>query len=130
MTCLNKSSTTYHGWDLACTLQYRCSLEAYSSQIKHSFDNVLLALRNNESGDVLLRAALELFYYWSNFGALTRGTSAVGYVSISAVLLAGGFEVSKNLPQGMQLDWEAFFAPNPRVFSDTVSKYLTLSQVT
>ena len=48
-------------------------------------------------------------------------------VSISAVLLAGGFEVHKSLPPGMQLDWEAFVAPNARVFTDTVSQYLTLT---
>jgi hypothetical protein len=70
------------------------------------------------------RRALELFYYWANFGAFTRGTSATGYAAMYAVLAVGGLEIVESLPRGVQLDWEAIFSPDPESFVAAAQPWL------
>jgi tetratricopeptide (TPR) repeat protein len=130
--CLIKSRTTANGWDFSVNAASTSTrFKRYARQLEVSFGKVKSAVRRsrNTRGDshFVLDAALELFYYWANFGALTRGTSAVGYASIKAILLSAGFDVSKRLPSGMQLDWEAFFASSPRAFINAVGRYLIVT---
>jgi hypothetical protein len=121
------------GWDFSVNAGSTASRFAeFSQQMERSFRRVVETIRAARSGQqeqeqAVLEAALELFYYWANFGALTRGTSAVGHVVVSAVLLAAGYDVSKSLPEGLQLDWEAFYAASPQEFAHATARYLSLT---
>ena len=71
------------------------------------------------SEDGLSRAcelALTLFFYWLNFGPLTRGSAACGYALMYAVLAALGVRVEPWLRRGVQVDWEAILRPTPEAF--------------
>ena len=48
-------------------------------------------------------------------------------LNASAVLLAAGYDVSKSLPAGLQLDWEAFYAASPQEFAHVTARYLSLT---
>ena len=49
---------------------------------------------------------LAVFFYWVNFGALSRGTAACGYAVLLALLTGLGFAVDMPfLPPQKQLDW-------------------------
>eukprot|EP01042_Synura_sphagnicola_P003973 gene3973-4987_t len=49
--------------------------------------SALLVDPNNESG-LVMRRALELFYFWVNFAPLSRGSAVCGYAALAASLLA------------------------------------------
>ena len=51
--------------------------------------------------------ALAFYFYWINFGPLSRGTSGVGMSVLIALLLAQGLRLDRQLPRKVQLDWEA-----------------------
>jgi hypothetical protein len=64
----------------------------------------------------VLRIALELFYFWTNFSPLTRGAAACGYSCLVAVMLSCGMSFAEPLPANMQLDWEALFSESCEEF--------------
>ena len=64
----------------------------------------------------VLKAALEIFYFWTNFSPLTRGAAACGYSCLVAVMLSCGMSFAEPLPHNMQLDWEALFSENCEEF--------------
>ena len=75
--------------------------------------------------DEALEAALSVFFYWVNFGPLSRGSAACGYAMLLAALTALNIEVALPLlPRGKQLDWEAILRPSPRAFSDHVAPWI------
>ena len=78
----------------------------------------------------VVRQAYAMFFYWANFGPLTRGTSAVGYAVLVATLASVGLEPVAQLPEDVQLDWEAFYSSSPREFITRAEKYLQLQPVT
>merc|ERR1712130_431647 len=53
-----------------------------------------------------LELALTFFYFWVNYGPLSRGTAACGLVILNALLIATGYIIISPIP-GMQIDWEA-----------------------
>ena len=62
--------------------------------------------------DALLDAALRLAFYWFNFMPLTRGSAAVGWSMVMALLLSCGYEVSAAPPPGVCPDWDAILTPS------------------
>ncbi len=43
--------------------------------------------------DKFMDLALAFYFYWVNFGPLSRGTAACGYVAFFALMLSIGFEI-------------------------------------
>lgn len=72
-----------------------------------------------------LDLALAVFFYWVNFGPLSRGTAATGYTLLHALLAALGWAVELPwLPPQRQLDWEAILRPSPAAFGAAVKPWL------
>ena len=46
---------------------------------------------------MVLRQALEVFYFWVNFAPLTRGTAACGYAALLSVMLSKGWMFAEGL---------------------------------
>jgi len=66
----------------------------------------------------MLRLALKFFYYWVCFGPLTRGSAAVGYAGMVAIVRLGGFEIIGGMQEKVQLDWEAILSVRAEAFID------------
>jgi tetratricopeptide (TPR) repeat protein len=86
-------------------------------------DRSLVSVLDSAEQKVLLKTGLEMFYYWVNWGPLTRGSSVTGHVSLLATLLAAGLEPSRRLPPKKQLDWEAMYAGTFDAFYHKVSPW-------
>jgi hypothetical protein len=83
------------------------------------------ASANGKGLEDAIDCCLSLFYYWVNFGPLSRGTAACGYGVLLALLTALDLRVSLPfLPRQKQLDWEAILRPTPRSFIDHVRPWL------
>lgn len=54
---------------------------------------------------------LTLTFYWYNFMPLSRGTAAAGYMALLAMFYALDYEVTADIPQGFQPDWEGILTP-------------------
>lgn len=82
-----------------------------------------------QSDEPVVRAALELFYWWATFSPLSRGTAACGYAALCAVLLAFGKQPgpSSLLPTAKQLDWEAILASDFEGFYTQVKGWFKLT---
>jgi len=59
---------------------------------------------------------LLVYFYWANFGPLTRGTAAVGLGWLIGASMAFSLEIELPLPKGFQLDWSAILTSCPRDF--------------
>jgi len=55
---------------------------------------------------------LSFYFYWVNFGCLSRGTAACGVVALHSLLLAFNLQLPSPFPKGVQLDWEAITTPS------------------
>jgi len=56
---------------------------------------------------------------------LSRGTAAVGYMTLIALFLSVGVEVVEDCtPLGIQVDWEGILRPTSKDFIETISKWL------
>jgi hypothetical protein len=55
---------------------------------------------------------------------LARGTAATGYVVLLALFLAVGRPVMAQIPQGVQVDWEAILNRSPAAFTASVGAWL------
>ncbi|XP_054810683.1 suppressor of RPS4-RLD 1 isoform X2 [Prosopis cineraria] len=69
-------------------------------------------------------AILRMTYYWYNFMPLSRGSAAVGFVVMLGLLLAANMEFTGNIPQGLQVDWEAILNLDPSSFMESVKSWL------
>lgn len=71
-------------------------------------------------------AALVCFYYFVNFGALSRGTATTAYAVLVGTLLAFGFRPPlPPFPPNFQLDWEALLRTSPQDFLKNATRWLT-----
>ncbi|KAL2317336.1 hypothetical protein Fmac_031212 [Flemingia macrophylla] len=69
-------------------------------------------------------AILRMTYYWYNYMPLSRGSAAVGFIVMLALLLAANMEFTGSIPQGLQVDWEAILNLDPISFVDSVKTWL------
>ena len=74
--------------------------------------------------EAVIDAVLRMCFYWYNFMPLTRGTAAVGWTMLMALLLACGHEVSEQAPEGVCLDWEAILTPSLVEFTSRTREWL------
>ncbi|KAM1733374.1 hypothetical protein EV1_018569 [Malus domestica] len=69
-------------------------------------------------------AILRMTYYWYNFMPLSRGSAAVGFVVMLGLFLAANMEFIGNIPQGLQVDWEAILNSDPDSFVNSMKTWL------
>jgi tetratricopeptide (TPR) repeat protein len=74
-----------------------------------------------EAAEKIMDAA----YYWIHLSPLSRGSAAMGLLSVVASYLSLGFCVSGRLPPKKQLDWEAFFTSDPIEFRRKTMPWFT-----
>ena len=74
--------------------------------------------------DRFTELALTFYFYYVNFGPLSRGTAATGYIAFFALMLSVGFEVQCSPPEGTQVDWPAILSPTPMDFVNEVKKWI------
>ncbi|KAL9229808.1 hypothetical protein vseg_005237 [Gypsophila vaccaria] len=96
-------------WEALCTAY--CCDEAYGSTDFDALENI----RN---------AILRMTYYWYNFMPLSRGTGVVGFVVLLGLCLAANMEFSGEIPEGLQVDWEAMLTFDPDSFVESIKKWL------
>lgn len=76
-------------------------------------------MEGEEDVDGICDVIWTMFYYWCNFGPLSRGSAACGYVVAQGLMLAMGMRPGRR-KGGVQLDWEAILTPTPQAFLKTV----------
>jgi hypothetical protein len=63
---------------------------------------------------MVLRQALEIFYFWVNFAPLTRGTAACGYAALLSVMLSRGWMFAEGWCRGDRLPLKTdIITPSP-----------------
>eukprot|EP00463_Aulacantha_scolymantha_P001692 TRINITY_DN231_c0_g1_i4.p1 TRINITY_DN231_c0_g1~~TRINITY_DN231_c0_g1_i4.p1 ORF type:complete len:221 (+),score=41.04 TRINITY_DN231_c0_g1_i4:2153-2815(+) len=62
-----------------------------------------------------LELCLTFYYYWVNYGNVTRGTGACGLIALDALLIATGYFLVEPVRE-LQIDWEASLASSHKVF--------------
>eukprot|EP00752_Nemacystus_decipiens_P001790 g1729.t1 len=75
--------------------------------------------------DTVCDLILTMFYYWVNFGPLSRGSAACGYIVLSGLMAAAGWRLTEPMPPNVQMDWEAILRPSPEAFIATARPWLT-----
>eukprot|EP01023_Acetabularia_acetabulum_P065506 TRINITY_DN8686_c1_g1_i1.p1 TRINITY_DN8686_c1_g1~~TRINITY_DN8686_c1_g1_i1.p1 ORF type:complete len:166 (+),score=28.76 TRINITY_DN8686_c1_g1_i1:289-786(+) len=80
----------------------------------------------SESDDKMqaTRSILRFVYYWYNFMPLARGSAACGYASLLGMFMALDMPISTQVPEGVQVDWEAILATSPEQFIGAVESWL------
>ncbi|GMI76873.1 SUPPRESSOR OF RPS4-RLD 1, SUPPRESSOR OF RPS4-RLD 3 [Hibiscus trionum] len=103
-------------FDAEMTMAWEAICNAYCGETYGSTDfNALKSVRE---------AILRMTYYWYNFMPLSRGTAAVGFVVLLGLLLAANMEFAGNIPEGVQVDWEAILNFDPNSFADSIKSWL------
>lgn len=69
-------------------------------------------------------AILRMTYYWYNFMPLSRGSAVVGFIVMLGLLLAANMEFTGNIPEGVQVDWDAIMSLSPNSFMESVKIWL------
>ncbi len=128
------------GWDFSiCSASTPERFLQYEQEMHAVFERLVSVLVASSSLDdqdpsssnlsqEITSIAMDMFYYWVNFAPLSRGTSATGYASLYACILAAGFEFSEHIPKNKQLDWEAILSATPDQFAVRVSPWLRPQQ--
>jgi len=70
--------------------------------------------------------ALIFYFYWVNFGPLTRGTAATGGLILHSLIIASGYRVTGPIPAGNQIDWMAITTPTHTEFISDVRPWLNV----
>eukprot|EP00605_Chrysophyceae_sp_TOSAG23-4_P002051 GSChrysophyteH1.ASY1.ANO1.2272.1 assembled CDS len=127
--CLPSSPTRFSDYEREMDTAFSrmiYSVKLYRSEARmmQDFDEAnAVRLRQN-----VIDCAFHMFFYWANFGPLTRGTSAVGYAVLASTLASVGLEPVSQLPEGVQLDWEAFYSSSADEFAKRAAEYLHLQR--
>jgi hypothetical protein len=83
-----------------------------------------LVLFHGKDRNRLVDLILRFYFYWVNFGPLTRGTAALGLIAMMALFLACNVEVLDIAQTGKQLDFESIIGGDPNVFVSEVREWL------
>ena len=114
------------GFDLSiCSPSNAERFRQFSAEVNLAFENIVDALVHNKSPKDLEDAALNLFFYWANWGPLPRGTAATGYAALLAVFMAAGQNVLSKIPKMKQMDWESILRTDPADFRDAVRLWIS-----
>jgi hypothetical protein len=125
------------GWDLSiCSASTQERFVEYEEELHDVFQRLIQAFidylkaGNPQNHDKIFKIALELFYYWVNFAPVSRGTSATGYASLYAAVLASGHEFTQSVPKRKQLDWEALLRYDPHEFTQVIYSWFSKTRPT
>ena len=110
-----------------------CRWKLFEKEMDYCFEKLVHCI-NSENNDAIyydniVKSALSMFYYWVNFAPLTRGTAATGYAGLLASIVSTGKRYRTNLPENIQLDWEAILAPNLESFIETAFSWLVVDNI-
>lgn len=97
----------------------------FSAEVEASFNRIIDALVQGKDTDTIVDLTLNLYFYWANWGPLSRGTAATGYAAIISLLLSVGEHVTSKIPYLKQMDWEAILRTSPSEFRDAVRPWLS-----
>jgi len=129
-----RTSTSPEGYDFlinslvnpARDAQYAQDMDFTFRSFVSSLGDVLAAEGGDPvASDAAFGHALEIFYYWVNYAALTRGTSATGYAALMACVVAMGEQILSPVPKGKQLDWEGIYTMHPADFVHRIKGWLS-----
>jgi hypothetical protein len=104
--CTASTSTRFAEFEVEMDRAFNSLVEAVTEYLKNKYDNATIQEYKLLSQAVWEKAA-DLFFYWIHFSPLSRGTSAVGYMTFLASLLSINHIIEKSIPRDIQLDWEA-----------------------
>jgi len=101
----------------------------YARELDHAWDILCREARAPPKSGASTRPrcvehVLTLAFYWYNFMPLSRGTAACGLISIVAMLLALDLELSDNLPEEIQPDWDAILEASPERYVEKCQSWL------
>ena len=96
----------------------------FDVEMELAWENLAQTIKNGKDVAVILKDILVLAFYWYNFMPLVRGTALCGLVAIHGLLLAAGFEIKGNIPERLQVDWEAVLNKNPDLFITSINGWL------
>jgi hypothetical protein len=82
------------------------------------------AAQPSQDPQAILDLALRIAFYWYNMMPLSRGTAAIGLMSIHGIMLSFGWEILASVPKGYQCDWEAILTPDPADFCRSLSSWM------
>jgi len=90
----------------------------YEYEMDFIFNELKEAITNTEEFDLdrISDLILTLTFYWYNFMPLSRGTAAVGYISLLGLFLSIGYEIDSPIKEKQQPDWEGILRPRPSDF--------------
>eukprot|EP00026_Physarum_polycephalum_P002160 Phypoly_transcript_02165.p1 GENE.Phypoly_transcript_02165~~Phypoly_transcript_02165.p1 ORF type:complete len:924 (+),score=154.83 Phypoly_transcript_02165:113-2884(+) len=97
----------------------------YNQEMTYVWE-LLTAEATNPNPDMekVVEQILTLTFYWYNFMPLSRGTAAVGYMTMVAMFLAMGYQITAPIPENLQPDWEAILRPTPADFIQVIKPWL------
>lgn len=101
----------------------------YDKELKKVFKDLAEnAKKKNKSKHLEKTVELSLifYFYWVNFGPLTRGTAATGGLILHALIIANGYKVVDPIPKGKQIDWMAITTPTHTEFIKDVRPWLNV----
>ena len=99
--------------------------DLFSAEVDRAFKKILDALVKGSTTQEIVDLCLDLYFYWANWGPLSRGTAATGYAAILSIILSVGEHVTSRIPRLKQMDWEAILRTSPADFRDAVRPWLS-----
>jgi len=101
----------------------------FDKELTKVFNELYAYSKNKSKKDDLeesVKLALIWYFYWVNFGPLTRGTAATGGLMLHALVIANGYWISEPIPANCQIDWEAITTPTHTEFIKRVRGWLKI----
>ena len=95
----------------------------FDVEMELAWQNLAETMRGPSDQNQIVKDILVVAFYWYNFMPLVRGSAACGLVSIHALLLAAGFEIKRDIPSRLQIDWEAILNPDPESFIECIKPW-------
>ena len=87
--------------------------KGYDEELRSLWGELTEAIcMGEEDMDHVSDLVLSIYYYWVNFGPLSRGSAACGLIVLYALFLAVGMKINCPIKPGMQIDWEAILRPD------------------
>jgi hypothetical protein len=74
--------------------------------------------------DAVSDLIIRFYFYWVNYGPLTRGTAALGLIVLMALFLSFDIEVEKVSKYYTQLDFESIIGGDVEVFLKEIKEWL------
>lgn len=94
----------------------------FSEELDAAWSKLLETAKSNDV-ETKTNAMFKVLFYWYNFMPLSRGTAAVGFISLLAMTMSlFDTRLQTPLPKSLQIDWEAILEENCSTFTDKIRK--------